>query len=348
MTAEATSPDRHGARRWRLSRYDLAAVLFAVPATLMAIGLATTQGRSTALIVIGISAASVAARRTPLLGAVLIATASVVLRLAYVGIGYSTQIDHARTAAERALSGLSPYGVLLPSATALPEPYTYGPLGLLWWQPGVAVEFAAAVGVMALLIWTRSWLTLALYAGLPFAVFLTTTGVNDYSPGFLIASALLVLKTHPLLGAGLLTVAGAIKPYAVAWFLPVIGYSGWGAAAVLLAGTLVLWSPLIAWGPMGFLRSIQLHAQVHPEQANSLNLPLLRWLAVPIAAIGLTVRRWDRMVLVGSVAFVVFLFLDRWASLGYWLAVMPIAGIALEQRFNVNESQMYAAMRHES
>jgi len=210
------------------------------------------------------------------------------------------------------------------------------------------VEFAAAVGVMALLVWTRSWLTLALYAGLPFAVFLTTTGVNDYSPGFLIASALLILKSHPLLGAGLLTVAGAIKPYAVAWFLPVIGYSGWGAAAVLVGGTLVLWSPLIAWGPMGFVRSIQLHAQVHPEPANALNLPLLRWLAVPIAAFGLTVRRWDRMVLLGSGAFVAFLFLDRWASLGYWLAVMPIAGIALEQRFNVNASQPGAPMRHDS
>ena len=49
------------------------------------------------------------------------------------------------------------------------------------------------------------------------------------------------------------------------------------------------------------------------------------------AAAGLLVRRWEWMVLIGALTFVVFLFLDRWASLGYWLAVGPIAGIALER-----------------
>ena len=323
----------------RVTRFDVATIMFAIPASLMAIGLATVHGRTIALVVIGMVAAIVALRRQALVGAVVIACASLVLRLAYVGIGYSTQVDIARSAAERALNGLSPYGFLLPASTTPPEPFVYGPLALIWWQPGVAVEFAAAVGVMALLIWTRSWLTLALYAGLPFAVFLTTTGVNDYSPGFLIASALLLLRTHRLLGAGLLAVAAAIKPYAFSWYLPAIGYAGWTAAAVLLGLTVVLWSPLAVWGPTGFLRSIQLHAQVHPDQANALNLPLLRWIAVPIAAVGLIVRRWDRMVLLGSLAFVAYLFLDRWASLGYWLAVLPIAGIALEQRFNVQPSQ---------
>ena len=332
----AVTDSRRGVR---ITRFDLATVVFAIPASLMAIGLATVQGRPIAMIVVGMVAAIVAVRRQALLGAVLIALTSVVLRLAYVGIGYSTQVDNARSAAERAWNGLSPYGFLLPSATTPPEPYVYGPLALVWWHPGVAVEFAAAVGVMAVLIWTRSWLTLSLYAGLPFAVFLTTTGVNDYSPGFLIASALLLLRTHRLLGAGLLAIAAAIKPYALAWFLPAVGYAGWMAAVALLAATVVLWSPLALWGPTSFLRSIQLQAQLHPDQANALNLPLLRWLAVPFAVIGLIVRRWDHMVLVGSIAFVIFLFLDRWASLGYWLAVMPIAGIALEERFDVDPSQ---------
>ena len=317
-----------------ITRFEVATIIFAIPASLMAIGLATVHGRTIAFVVIGMVAVIAAVRRHVFVGAVLIAITSVVLRLAYVGIGYSTQVDNARSAAERALNGLSPYGFLLPASTTPPEPYVYGPLALVWWQPGVVVEFAAAIGVMALLIWTRSWLTLALYAGLPFAVFLTTTGVNDYSPGFLIASALLLLRTHRLLGAGLLATAAAIKPYAFSWFLPAIGYAGWTAAAVLLGVTVVLWSPLAVWGPTSFVRSIQLHAQVHPEPANALNLPLLRWIAVPIAAIGLVVRRWDHMVLVGSLAFVAYLFLDRWASLGYWLAVLPIAGIALEQRFN--------------
>jgi len=35
-------------------------------------------------------------------------------------------------------------------------------------------------------------------------------------------------------------------------------------------------------------------------------------------------------VLVGSAAFVTFLFLDFWASYAYWLAVLPVSGLALE------------------
>ena len=79
---------------------------------------------------------------------------------------------------------------------------------------------------MVLLVACRSWLTLALYAGLPFAVYLTTTGVNDYSPGFLILSAMLLSGRTPCLGAAVLAVAASIKPYAFAWFLPAIGFAG--------------------------------------------------------------------------------------------------------------------------
>ena len=35
-------------------------------------------------------------------------------------------------------------------------------------------------------------------------------------------------------------------------------------------------------------------------------------------------------MLVGSAAFVTFLFLDFWASYAYWLAVLPVSGLALE------------------
>ena len=54
----------------------------------------------------------------------------------------------------------------------------------------------------------------------------------------------------------------------------------------------------------------------------------------PLAAAGLLVRRWDHMVLLGSIVFCAYLFLDRWASLGYWLAVLPVAGVALEERWS--------------
>jgi hypothetical protein len=44
----------------------------------------------------------------------------------------------------------------------------------------------------------------------------------------------------------------------------------------------------------------------------------------------LFVRRWSLAVLAGSAIFVIVLFFDTWASFGYWLAVVPITGIALE------------------
>ena len=50
-----------------------------------------------------------------------------------------------------------------------------------------------------------------------------------------------------------------------------------------------------------------------------------------ISAAGFLVRRWEHAVLVGSLAFVAFLFLDRWASYSYWLAVLPVTGVALER-----------------
>jgi hypothetical protein len=317
-----------------LTRVDAAIIIFAVPSLLMAAGLAAAHGRPLALLVVPVAAGLVFLRSHPVAAGIAMLIGSTWLRLSYVGIGYSTQVDHARNAAERAFAGQSPYGVLLPSATAPPEPYVYGPLALLWWQPGVVVEFVAAVSVMAILIGTRSWLTLALYAALPFSVYLTLTGVNDYSPGLLIAVGLLVMRRHRIAGALVLSIAAAIKPYAFAWFLPAVGYGGWPVAAAILSSSAALWSPLAIWGPAGFLRSLELAVHMDRNPANALNLPVLRWIAAPLALLGLLVRRWDHMVLIGATIFIAYLFLDRWASLGYWLGVLPIAGIALEQRLS--------------
>ena len=314
-----------------ITRLDVAVVAFAVSAAIMAWGLSVSHGRTWALLSLLPMLAAIGLRRNPLWAGVCVGVSATALRLAYIGIGSSTQVDHARNAAARAIDGLSPYGILIASSTAPPEPYVYGPAGLLWWQPGIAVEFLAAMGVTALLITTRSWLTLAVYSGLPFAIFLTTTGVNDYSPGLLIAAGLLLLPKRPVLGGGILALAAAIKPYAFAWFLPAIGFAGWPVAMALVAGTVVLWSPLLVWGPASFLRSIQLNATVHPVAENALNLPGLRWLAIPLAAAGLFTRRWEAAVLSGAAVFVTYLFFGRWASLGYWVAVIPAAGIAIEQ-----------------
>jgi uncharacterized membrane protein len=315
----------------RFTRLDVATIAFVVAAAVMGWGLALAHGRPYALAAVVVGLGAVISRSRPLLAGSLIGSGATWLRLSYLGIGYSTQIDVTREAAERAFQGASPYGFLIPSATAPPEPFVYGPLSLPLAQPGVVVELLAAVGVTALLIATRSWLTLGAYSSAPFAIFLTTTGVNDYSPGLLIAAGLVLARSRPVVGAVLLATAAAIKPYAIAWFLPLMGYGGWPATAALATTTVVLWSPVLLWDPTTLIRSVQLHGALQREGANAIDIPAVRWLAIPLSAAGLVARAWEPMVLLGSLAFIAYLFFAAWASLSYWVAVGPAAGIALEQ-----------------
>jgi hypothetical protein len=204
----------------------------------------------------------------------------------------------------------------------------------VWWLPGPVIEFGAALGIMAVLAWQRAFVTLAMFAAWQPWVYLTFAGLNDYSPALLLLIGLITIRSRPLLGAATLAVAAALKPYAFAWFLPAIGYAGLRGAAIMVITTALLWSPLFLWwgGVPKFLETVRLAARAHPE-ANAVNLPLLRWVAVPFVALSLVARRWDDMVIFGSAAFIIYLFLDRWASGGYWIAVVPILGLALERRF---------------
>jgi len=200
---------------------------------------------------------------------------------------------------------------------------------------------------MALLAWARCWLTLAIFAALPPAVYYNVLGINDYSVGFLLALALVVMRRRRLLGVGLLAGAAAIKPYAAAWFLPAIGYTGIEGALVLAATSLALWAPvLFVWSPASYARSTEnvehLRQAVGPSgtASGAVDLPLLRWSAIPLEAIGLLARRWDHMVLTGALVFVVFLFFSPWTHWGYWIAVAPLIGLAIEWR---TPSQRHAA-----
>jgi hypothetical protein len=262
--------------------------------------------------------------------------AAIVLRVGYIDACCTDQIAVSNAAWERVSHGLGgPYGVGYAETDPPGSPFPYGPLGLLWWLPGSIVEFAAAVGIMVVLAWQRALVTLAAVAVLQPWAWVTFAGLNDYSPGLLILLGIIAIRTRPMLGAATLAVAAALKPYAFAWFLPAVGYAGLRGAAVMAITTAILWSPLFIWwgGVPPFLETIRLAARAHPE-VNALNLPAARWVAVPLAVLGLFARRWDDMVILGSAAFIVFLFLDRWASGGYWIAVIPILGLALERRFH--------------
>jgi hypothetical protein len=266
------------------------------------------------------------------LPAIFLATA--VLRVGFSPVCCTDQIVVSQSAWERVIAGQGgPYGVGYATTDPPGSPFPYGPLGLMWWLPGPAVELIAVVAVMLILARQRAFVTLAVVAVWEPSVWLTLAGVNDYSPGLLILVALLVLRSHPIWGAALLAVAAALKPYAFAWFLPAIGYGGLGVAAALIGLSAVLWSPLfLLWGGPGkFLETVRMASAVHAGMApNAINMPMLRWIAVPLALVGLGARRWEWAVLAGSAVFLTFLYFDRWASYSYALAVIPAAGLALE------------------
>jgi hypothetical protein len=288
-----------------------------------------------AIVAIGLVAIAARLRDRPLAVGLLILCASAVMRLGFPGIGYGDQIAVSHSALERVLAGGSPYGVGYPSTTPPGAPFPYGPLALVWWLPGPATEFAAAIGIVAVLMKERAWLSAAFIAGWYPSVALSLVGVNDFSPSLLILVGLIGLRSHRVLGAGLLAIAAAIKPYAFAWYLPAVGYGGLSVLVVLLASTAILWSPLFLWwgGMSSFMETVRLAAKSHPDPGYSVNAPSLRWLAVPYLVLSLVARRWEDMVIFGSTAFVIFLFLDKWASNGYWVAVLPALGLALERRF---------------
>jgi hypothetical protein len=321
---------RRGLAQARLGRL----LPIAVFAVVSAVSFAYLAGyRHAPAIVLVWPAFVVVAMRWPAVGMI---GASIVLRLGYVDVCCTDQIAVSNAAWERVSHGLGgPYGVGYAETVPPGAPFPYGPLGLVWWLAGPITEFGAALGIMVVLVWQRAFVTLAMFAAWQPWVYLTFAGLNDYSPALLLLVGLIAIRSRPLLGAGTLAVAAALKPYAFAWFLPAIGYAGLRGAAVMAVTTALLWSPLFLWwgGVPAFLETVRLAAQAHPE-ANAVNLPILRWGAVPFVALSLLARRWDDMVILGSAAFIIYLFLDRWASGGYWIAVVPILGLALESRFH--------------
>ncbi len=93
----------------------------------------------------------------------------------------------------------------------------------------------------------------------------------------------------------------------------------------------MIWSPLLIWGIGPFIDSVASATQVHTVPENALNAPMLRILAVPVGILEFFSLSWLAAVLMGTAVFVLVLFLDRWASVSYWLAIVPILLVAGEQ-----------------
>lgn len=315
-------------RPWRTPLF-LGVVAFGAAAPFTIVD-TVARGRAFALLGLLVVPLALVMWRRPAAAALLIVLGGLIFRLGYIGLGVGDQLTVTQAASDIALDGGNPYGRGYVESVPPGAPYPYGPLGLIWWLPGAWVELAASVATLLLAARWRAWVTLGVMAGsMHFAAF-SEFGGNDSSPGFFITAGLLALRARPVLGGLLLAAAAALKPYAFAWFPAAIGYGGLPALLGTCLGTAVLWSPLLVWGPLSFLRSVEMAENLPHHLPNAANVPVLRVLAVPVAIASLFVRRWDWAVLSGAVIFLTVLFLARWASTAYVLALLPILGITLE------------------
>ncbi len=270
-------------------------------------------------------------RRPVLLGLVM-AAAGIYLRALYLGYPETCdQMAVSRAALGVITSGGNPWGFGYAESVPPGAPFPYGPLAAFTSLLGVPGEVAAFAGILVLLAWQRALLTLAFLAAWVSWIELGTCGINDQLPALLLLGGLLLLERRRRSGAVLVALSVGIKPYAFAWVPPLMGFGGLVTSLVLLGVTALCWLPALWWGPSSYLGSIEMARGIHPKPENTLNLPALRILAVPLAISALFVRSWSTAVLAGALTFTIVLFLDSWASFGYWLVVLPPVGIVLER-----------------
>ena len=243
-----------------------------------------------------------------------IVASSALLRLAYVGTGFSDPVVVSEAARDRVLRGGSPYGVGYAETLPPGSPFPYGPLALL---DSVPIELIASIALLLLLARARRPLTLALYAGLPFSIVLASAGNNDYVPSLLLASGLLLLPHKR--GGVLIALSAVWKPYTVV-FVPVAFAAGSIATFIASMTTLIIgWLPALWWG--GFMDSL---AMLNTLQGPS----TLRYLAAPLAAAAF---RWGTPA--ACAAFALLTLTSQTWALGYLIPVGVALGIAVEPPF---------------
>jgi hypothetical protein len=270
--------------------------------------------------------------RRPVLLGIVMAAAGFYLRALYLGYPETCdQLAVSRAALGVVQGGAGPWGFGYAESVPPGAPYPYGPLAVLTSIVGVPGEVVAMTGILLILAWQRALLTAAFLAAWVSWIELGICGINDQIPALLLLGGLLLLERRRATGAVLVALSAGIKPYSAAWFPPLLGYGGLWLSAVLLGTAFLAWLPGLLWGPTSFLRSVELARGIHPKPENTLNMPALRVLAVPVAIAALWVRHWSTMVLTGALIFLIVLFLDFWASFGYWLVVLPPVGIVVER-----------------
>ena len=258
----------------------------------------------------------------------------------------SDVMDVIASAIRHVAIGDNPYGVGYTASRPEGAPYAYGPLALLWYGPlqndGWQLEIFIGCVVLTLLALRGKLLGLAIYATSPVLVAISGDGSNDTSGGFILLVAFIVARRRPVLGAVLLAAAVAFKPYAAAWAPAYMVWAGWGAIAAFGAASLVLWSPvLFVWGIPSFLKSLDMANRVHQFtyfsfgellQSVTHHTPLretLDNLRLVLGAITAVITlRWarslDRVIIAGTLVYLVTLYMGFWSTSAYFAGIGPI------------------------
>jgi hypothetical protein len=273
----------------------------------------------------------------------------VMLRWSVSYLEASDVSDVTRMAIMTMQEGSNPYGIGYFISRPPGSPFPYGPVDLFWYLPFVGdptqlemlVTFAL-LGFFGVRAGMGRPIGLVVFALAPPLVLASIDGSNDTSAGLMILVALALAARRPALGAAVLAVAVAFKPYAIAWLPPLVIWAGLPAVFGFLAASFVAWSPvLFVWGPQSYLRSLAMAQQTHLRDAywslasiwNGIDpgtapraLETIRYFLSGAVAVlgGRRVRTIDGVIVVGTVAFMIAQFAGYFGSYVYIAAVAPL------------------------
>jgi hypothetical protein len=272
--------------------------------------------------------------------------AGIALRLGVPDHRASDVLDVTAFALRQAFLGVSPWGHGFNISRPPGAPLPYGPLGVFWYAPAPddprSVELFASCAILALLAVRGRPVGLAVYAMAPTLILTATDGSNDTSAGLLILGALVLGSRRPWLGAAVLAVAVAFKPYAAAWAPALLAYGGIPAVVAFATATVVVWAPsALSWGLDKYVVSLGLadathHApywslgviweEITQQAAPQLLLDRLRLVAgAVVALVSLPfARSIDFVILSGILVFSIVMFGGYWGTYAYVGAIAPI------------------------
>ena len=277
----------------------------------------------------------------------------------------SDVLDVTAAAIDRVLAGFNPYGVGYEESRPPGAPYPYGPLALLWYVPVAHLprlaELLSASFVVSILALQGRFLGLAIYAATPAFVHTSVDGSNDTTLGLLIALTFLLASHRPALAGAVLAGAVAFKLSALAWVPAFLVWGGWRVAAAFGAASVLFWSPvLVVWGPAAFIQSTAQANAIHRDMVWSLGAVLRDWLGETavraldtmrfafgglVAILTLAFVRTgdragagtpdrakglDRVIVFGTLVYLVTLFGGTWATFAYFAAIAPVLCLRID------------------